>query len=65
MRDEARIGRILKLLYRVWNKNTNQDLRLMQLILNATQEDDVNKDLFSLEDDVLENKIRNFYNDKI
>lgn len=34
MRDKQRIPEILSLIYEIWNKEKNQDLRLCQLLYN-------------------------------
>lgn len=73
MRDQERIARICNLLYRVWKKEFNNDLRFTQLLLNAidnpqsiseTPEGRI-AELFYMEDDILEQKLREFYKDKI
>jgi uncharacterized protein YihD (DUF1040 family) len=51
MRDPARIKRILSLLERVWHQNP--DMRLGQIVTNATSTDP-----FYLEDDKLEAYLR-------
>ena len=55
MREEKRIGRILKLIEKVWI--ANPDLRLCQLLANCFGI----KDLYDIEDDVLEVKIQRTY----
>ena len=63
MRDPARIGRIAHLIYKIWNKKTNQDLRLMQLLLNSIPEPFDDK-LYPMEDEKLEQLLLEFYNEK-
>lgn len=62
MRDPERIPKILHLIYRVWKKYP--DLRLMQLLLNASPSLE-SQDFYTLEDDVLEVRVKALYNDKI
>ena len=60
MRETARIERIVKLVYRIWNKPTNHDLRIMQLLINPfVGLSEV--ELYNMEDGELENKLREFY----
>ena len=55
MREVARITRILKLIERIWKKAP--DLRLLQLITNCFDE----QDLYHIEDDLVEARIRAVY----
>lgn len=66
VRDSDRIARICKLIYRIWNKPVNNDLRLMQLLNNALSETNrgLSEDFFYLEDDILEQNLMKFYNEK-
>ena len=55
MRNPKRIDKIVKLIKKIWKKNP--DLRLTQLISNCF---DIN-DLYYIEDDILENKLKEYY----
>lgn len=61
MRQEQRVERLCRLVYRIWSKN--RDLRLLQLILNAT--DIKQGDNYFVEDEVIEKNLRKMYNDSI
>lgn len=54
-RDPNRIEPIIKLIYRIWKKNP--DLRLGQLFGN------IHEELYYIEDEALETKLRAIYND--
>lgn len=56
MRDPERIPRILALIKAIWE--TYPDLRLGQLIVNASPEHEAN--LFYTDDDELEQKLKEF-----
>lgn len=56
MRDPARIDRVLKLVTQLWHKNPN--LRLMQLLTNATGTE---PSIYYIEDDVLESLLLEDY----
>lgn len=58
MRNPDRIDEVLNTISRVWKKYP--DLRLGQLIINVVPEDRI----YNVEDDVLENKIKERYNIK-
>jgi len=56
MRDPKRISKILKYVEKIWKKNP--DLRLSQLIGNCF----LAGDLYYIEDDIMEKKLRQIYN---
>jgi len=58
MRDPDRIDEILELISKVWHKNP--DLRLCQLIGNIF----IEKDLYYVEDDRLQEALIEYYNRK-
>ncbi len=66
IRNPDRVSRILHLLYRIWNKDTNKGLRLMQLLSNALidEKKGLPQDFFYVEDELLEQKLKDFYNEK-
>lgn len=58
MRNPDRIDKVLNTISKVWKKYP--DLRLGQLIINVIPEDKI----YNVEDDILENKIKERYNIK-
>ena len=58
MRNLKRISRILKLIDKIWHKNP--DLRLCQLLGNCFGA----QDLYYIEDDLLEKRLKEAYLDK-
>jgi len=58
LRDPKRIKRILKLIEKVWKKNP--DLRLFQLLDNSFH---TYGDYYYLEDENLEESLKEFYNE--
>jgi hypothetical protein len=56
MRDKSRIPKLLTLLNEVWTENP--DLRLGQLIVNAVRPSAPAPQIFSLEDDKMEDKLK-------
>ena len=55
MRDPARIERVLRLLKLAWS--SQPDLRLCQLLMNATDRDR-GDDMYYVEDDTVENSLK-------
>ncbi len=61
MRDPKRIDPLLALVRRIWMKSP--DLRLGQLIDNCAEyEERGDRDVYGMEDDVLERRLREVYN---
>jgi len=62
MRDPKRIVRILKLIEKIWKKNP--DLRLCQLLGNTVERLD-NHCIYYVEDDKLEQKLKELYSKEL
>ena len=60
MRDPSRIDRVLALVGKLWKQSP--DLRLGQLLMNLTTQ---SEDLYYLEDDDLEQRLRGKLRDKL
>lgn len=56
MRDPARINRMIELLRSIWHAAPDQ--RLGQLVVNLMGTDENNDDIWIVEDDVAERKLR-------
>ena len=64
IRDPARRKRLLNQIERLWEEPHRQDMRLMQLILNALASSHCRHILYNLEDFELEQALTNLYDNR-